>query len=369
MGKCVPETIVMMPFAQLALCLAGIAASETCHTSECAASAAPEQGHSMLQKDQRVDKLSSGGAQRSQQIEDETGPSGGKYVLKSAWTEGQASNCTNLGCTTLTADDAGLAMCKAKCDSVASCNLINFVPPGADGSSGEGRCCRRDCDNLQEMKLTSHWKGWDVYIREGGKRSSRADAADTIQTCMDWAETGGTCTNIPDFKWCNDSGHDQQGPECIDVIQCLGKCEIKCCAQSKSSASANLLTMAAPQACNPKQADRACDGDRSCVVQADGHWAQCINCDLKVFQEECSFWGDQLRDASEKFCHLKCAPASSKASSKCKNDCTGDRSCVVQRDGHWAQCIDCTPKVFQKECTYWGDQLKRAAEKFCDLTC
>jgi hypothetical protein len=53
----------------------------------------------------------------------------------------------------------------------------------------------------------------------------------------------------------------------------------------------------------------------------------------------------------------------------CDPACKGDRSCVVQEDGYWAQCIDCTKKVFQKECTYWGEKLKDAAEKFCESKC
>jgi len=60
-------------------------------------------------------------------------------------------------------------------------------------------------------------------------------------------------------------------------------------------------------------------------------------------------------------------PAPSPAT--CKPDCAGTRKCVTQDDGYWAQCIDCTSKVFQKECINWGAHLKDAAEGFCNAKC
>jgi len=56
-------------------------------------------------------------------------------------------------------------------------------------------------------------------------------------------------------------------------------------------------------------------------------------------------------------------------SGSCDPACTKDRTCVTQADGYWSQCIDCSTRVFQKECGNWGKALLKAAEKTCDAKC
>jgi hypothetical protein len=60
----------------------------------------------------------------------------------------------------------GLAACEALCDSQSNCNLINFVPFGATGASGVGRCCPRACTDDEmstEYSIVADRGGWDIY--------------------------------------------------------------------------------------------------------------------------------------------------------------------------------------------------------------
>lgn len=88
------------------------------------------------------------------------------FTLVSPWKEGKASNCDNVGCDSFDGTEAGLAQCKKSC--IGECTLINFVPVGASGTSGPGRCCRRKCTSSADFKLVSEWAGWDVYAKSVG---------------------------------------------------------------------------------------------------------------------------------------------------------------------------------------------------------
>ena len=77
------------------------------------------------------------------------------------WTHGQASNCEDLGCSTVA---GGLSVCQKNCLNDPECNLINFCPAGADCTSGLNRCCPRKCNN-DDYQLTNQWKGWDIYVK------------------------------------------------------------------------------------------------------------------------------------------------------------------------------------------------------------
>ena len=111
------------------------------------------------------------------------------WALVSPWTKGKASKCHNVGCRTVSEGGtaAGLAVCKRSCRD--GCNLINFVPNGADGTSGPGRCCRRKCTSSNDLKLVSKWKGWDVYTKSDGATPAkkagrnRSDVADACCRC------------------------------------------------------------------------------------------------------------------------------------------------------------------------------------------
>ena len=82
-------------------------------------------------------------------------------TLVHGWMQGQASNCENIGCSTVA---GGLSVCQNNCLNDPECNLINFCPAGADCTSGLNRCCLRKCNN-DDYQLTNQWKGWDIYVK------------------------------------------------------------------------------------------------------------------------------------------------------------------------------------------------------------
>ena len=82
-------------------------------------------------------------------------------TLIQGWTEGKASQCQNLECTTVT---GGIAECQKRCLDNPDCYLINFCPAGADCTGGLNRCCLRRCTECG-YELTNQWKGWDIYIK------------------------------------------------------------------------------------------------------------------------------------------------------------------------------------------------------------
>jgi hypothetical protein len=54
----------------------------------------------------------------------------------------------------------------------------------------------------------------------------------------------------------------------------------------------------------------------------------------------------------------------------CSNtDCSSGDTCVIQDDGYYAQCVDCSETEFNNSCTYWGDDLRTAAEMECSRAC
>ena len=50
-------------------------------------------------------------------------------------------------------------------------------------------------------------------------------------------------------------------------------------------------------------------------------------------------------------------------------ECLDHKVCVVQKDGYYAQCIDCAPANFTKDCHSWSDKIRAAAEARCSETC
>ena len=85
-------------------------------------------------------------------------------TLLQDWTNGEAAgdtgDCSNLGCSFVGDSNE----CLKNCLDDPDCSLVNFCPLGATCTSGENRCCLRNClgDNYE---LTSEWNGWDIYIK------------------------------------------------------------------------------------------------------------------------------------------------------------------------------------------------------------
>merc|ERR1712227_1161871 len=99
------------------------------------------------------------------------------FELVSPHTEGVASNCENLGCST---ESGGLAACQNLCRDQDSCTLINFCPAGATCTSGLNRCCRRKCSGT-DYQLVDRWEGWDVYIKSGEDDQTDAVAVEETE--------------------------------------------------------------------------------------------------------------------------------------------------------------------------------------------
>ena len=115
--------------------------------------------------------------------------------------------------------------------------------------------------------------------------------------------------------------------------------------------------------------DDDCEGETNdCVVQADGLWAQCIDCGMNQtdFSSECVNWSKDIQDAAEARCEMSCAPPAQCATD---DDCDGDLECAVQENGLWAQCVPCDEETFTSECVYWSDDIIVAAEAKCEQTC
>ena len=79
--------------------------------------------------------------------------------LKQDWTNGKASDCSNLGCFYA----GGPSECLDHCVDDPDCNLVNFCPDGAS-CANVNRCCPRKCDG-GVTKLVDTWKGWNIYIK------------------------------------------------------------------------------------------------------------------------------------------------------------------------------------------------------------
>jgi len=120
----------------------------------------------------------------------------------------------------------------------------------------------------------------------------------------------------------------------------------------------------------------ACHKAETCATQDDGFYSQCIDCSSDKFFEQCPYWKGEFLDAAEKACKLDCAAkpnTTTAAPATCVTDkkpgCSAHRICVTQEDGYWSQCVDCRTHTFHKECVYWGDDIRKAAEAACEQSC
>ena len=103
-----------------------------------------------------------------------------------------------------------------------------------------------------------------------------------------------------------------------------------------------------------------------CVIQEDGYYATCVSCAEDSFENECKYWSEGIIIAAEDKCELSCA---SRCAQHTDAECGDGLVCVVQSDGNWDQCTNCTEASFEKECVYWSAEIKAAAEDKCGLEC
>jgi hypothetical protein len=101
----------------------------------------------------------------------------------------------------------------------------------------------------------------------------------------------------------------------------------------------------------------------------------CVDCSSQqAFDAKCAFMADDWVIAAQDKCGLSCTGrCPTHSDSDCNGGGGGDNStdlvCVVQTDGYFDQCVDCTPDSFEEECKYWSTEIRSAAEIKCGLTC
>jgi len=149
-------------------------------------------------------------------------PEGPSFTLELSHTHGKASNCHNVGCF----DSKGLDDCSSSCAGDAECNVFNFCPEGASCTSGKNRCCKRTCekdgDNL-DLKLTGHWKGWDVYSKHDGCEAKYEEMSGTN---VEVTTVSGSTDMEKDHACC---AKCSQNPECEFWVRSTtdGNCWLK----------------------------------------------------------------------------------------------------------------------------------------------
>lgn len=118
-------------------------------------------------------------------------------------------------------------------DSMYSCETL---PTCCDGYTGKGITA----DTVQCVPAS--WEPYDVVcdaaVPAVAATSSDTAVAASTQTCMAWAENGGMCANVPDFKWCDDDWHDQQEPECAVKTVYTENPEVTCCPAALAAVAA-----------------------------------------------------------------------------------------------------------------------------------
>jgi len=90
------------------------------------------------------------------------------YTLQIPHTYGHSSNCDNLICL----NTSNVEECTERCDDNSNCNVIAYSAEGSSSTSGVTRCCLRDCAgavDFEDLKLTTDWKGWDVWTKDSRK--------------------------------------------------------------------------------------------------------------------------------------------------------------------------------------------------------
>jgi hypothetical protein len=70
--------------------------------------------------------------------------------------------------------------------------------------------------------------------------------------------------------------------------------------------------------------------------------------------------------AAEAKCQLDCT---GRCPHHTDAECPADQTCVVQEDGYFDECVDCNPVPYQEECIYLSDEMRTAADEACGLTC
>jgi hypothetical protein len=119
-----------------------------------------------------------------------------------------------------------------------------------------------------------------------------------------------------------------------------------------------------PTGSDDECADNA-NNETTCVATYDVD--ACVDCSSQAaFDEKCTYMSDDWVIAAQKKCGLDCTQ---RCPTHDDADCSNGTVCVVQPDGYFDQCVDCAEESFEKECKYWSDEIRSAAELKCGLEC
>ena len=109
-----------------------------------------------------------------------------------------------------------------------------------------------------------------------------------------------------------------------------------------------------------------CPSGLTCVIESQ-YYSQCVDCTPASFAKQCVYMSETFLPHAEDTCGIE------KCGDRCPHhkdtECDDPAVCVVQADGYYAQCIDCTESTFDANCKDWSQQIRAAAEIKCKLTC
>ena len=91
------------------------------------------------------------------------------------------------------------------------------------------------------------------------------------------------------------------------------------------------------------------DSTKTCVTDAQSD--RCYDCSSDdAFQAQCYGDQDDMIVAAEAKCGFDCED---RCPNHKDSDCAGDEKCVVQANGLFDQCVDCDPASFAYNCKFW----------------
>ena len=259
-------------------------------------------------------------------------------------------NCPNTMCT---ADDSGM-----QCVDDYTCVIQ------ADG--GWSQCI--DCTDKSQFKTDC--SSWSETFQEA------AEAA-CGYNCPSAAPIAGNATMATAGTDPCTGDSDCDGSEiCVDVNANWAQC-VDCTNFEYACPfwDADLLA-AASEACVMNcpgvqcTDDLPCYGSKvDCVPKADNTWSQCVDCHTSQFEEDCQKLDTDMRAAAVLDCGKNC-PNTMCTADDSGMQCVDDYTCVIQADGGWSQCIDCTDKSqFKTDCSSWSETFQEAAEAACGYNC
>jgi len=261
-----------------------------------------------------------------------------------------ASECTFWGPSFLS---AALAAC-----NVESC--AGACPNGLDSECPTGEVCVQQDDD--------------------GAYSNCIDCADFATDCDGWTtsflrsaeakcemQCPGKCPNgldseCPSDEVCVVQDDDGAFSDCINCANFTNQCQFWT-SQFLVAAEAKCGEPKCPGKC-PEGSDAECPTGEVCVAQSNSNYNDCIDC--TDFANECFYWTPSFLSAAEAKCGATCA---GRCPDHTDAECPSGSICVVQADGNFDQCVDCTATTFQSTCKYWSEGILTAAEAACGEQC